>query len=484
MLPGEPTHGWAFTVFTSFREMVMTVHHSVTQQGSHASAADARLETTTGRKDFWRATFSCWLGTAMEYADFALYGLAAGIIFGDVFFPEATPAMALLSSFATWSVGFIARPIGALLFGWIGDRKGRKVVMISTIILMGASTTLIGLIPSYATIGLWAPACLVLLRFTQGLGAGAELSGGTVMLGEYAPVERRGLVSSVIALGSNSGTLIASLVWLAVIQMDKATLLDWGWRIPFLSSVLIAAVALWIRRHLRETPVFERQQTELQAQRHETLAQSATQPDSRSFWQRSRAFWTMVGLRIGENGPSYLAQGFIVGYVAKVLMLDKSVPTTAVFIASLLGFLIIPFAGWLSDRFGRRITYRGFCLLLMVYAWPAFSLMDSREPAIVIPVIVVGMALASLGIFGVQAAWGVEMFGVKHRYTKMAVAKELGSILSGGTAPLVAAALLSFTGHWWPIAVYFSAMATIGFLTTFVAPETRGRDLNLPEDAI
>ncbi|ADU67894.1 MFS transporter [Pantoea sp. At-9b] len=464
----------------------MTVHHSVSQQSalSSSSAADARFATSSGRKDFWRATLSCWLGTAMEYADFALYGLAAGIIFGDVFFPEASPAMALLSSFATWSVGFIARPIGALLFGWIGDRKGRKVVMITTIILMGASTTLIGFIPSYASIGLWAPACLVLLRFTQGLGAGAELSGGTVMLGEYAPVQRRGLVSSVIALGSNSGTLIASLVWLAVVQMDQQSLLAWGWRIPFLSSVLIALVALWIRRHLRETPVFERQQQELKAERNATLATHSAPTDTRSFWQRSRAFWTMVGLRIGENGPSYLAQGFIVGYVAKVLMVDKSVPTTAVFIASLLGFLIIPLAGWLSDRFGRRITYRGFCLLLMFYAWPAFHLLDSRDPAIVIPVMVVGMALASLGIFGVQAAWGVELFGVKHRYTKMAVAKELGSILSGGTAPLVAAALLSFTGHWWAIAVYFSAMATIGFLTTFVAPETRGRDLNLPDDAV
>lgn len=464
----------------------MAAQHSVKQQASlsSTSAADARFNTSSGRKDFWRATFSCWLGTAMEYADFALYGLAAGIIFGDVFFPEATPAMALLSSFATWSVGFIARPIGALFFGWLGDRKGRKVVMVTTIILMGASTTLIGLIPSYAAIGVWAPACLVLLRFTQGLGAGAELSGGTVMLGEYAPVERRGLVSSVIALGSNSGTLLASLVWLLVVQMDQESLLAWGWRIPFLSSVVIALAALWIRRNLRETPVFERKKAELEAERAQTLTTYRQDVDSRPFWQRTRAFWTMVGLRIGENGPSYLAQGFIVGYVAKVLMVDKSVPTTAVFLASLLGFLVIPLAGWLSDRFGRRIVYRVFCLLLMIYAWPAFTLLDTRETAIVIPVIVVGMALASLGIFGVQAAWGVELFGVNHRYTKMAVAKELGSILSGGTAPLIAAAMLSYTGHWWPIAVYFSAMAAIGFFTTFVAPETRGRDLNLPEDAI
>ncbi|WP_338560723.1 MFS transporter [Erwinia sp. E_sp_B04_7] len=453
-----------------------------TQQGAASSAADDRLTTPEGRKDFWRATVSCWLGTAMEYADFALYGLAAGIIFGDVFFPEATPTMALLSTFATWSVGFIARPIGALFFGWLGDRKGRKVVMVSTIILMGASTTLIGFIPSYASIGVWAPACLVVLRFSQGFGAGAELSGGTVMLGEYAPAEKRGLVSSIIALGSNSGTLVASLVWLAVVQMDQQQLQEWGWRIPFLCSSLIAIVALWIRRHLKETPVFERKQAEVLAARETTLA--AQPVDGRSFWQRSRSFLVMVGLRIGENGPSYLAQGFIIGYVVKVLAVDKSVATTAVFIASLLGFLIIPFAGWLSDRFGRRITYRCFCLLLILYAFPAFMLLDSREPVIVISTIVVGMGLASLGIFGVQAAWGVEMFGVNHRYTKMATAKELGSILSGGTAPLVAAALLSWTGHWWPIATYFAVMAAIGFLTTFVAPETRGRDLNAPEDAI
>jgi MHS family metabolite:H+ symporter-like MFS transporter len=464
----------------------MTIDTTGVSSADAPHAAQERLATEEGRRDFRRATFSCWLGTTMEYADFALYGLAAGIIFGDVFFPEATPVMALLSSFAAWSVGFIARPIGALLFGWIGDRHGRKVVMVATITLMGLSTTLIGLIPGYNSIGVWAPVFLVILRFSQGLGAGAELSGGTVMLGEYAPVKRRGLVSSIIALGSNSGTLLASLVWLLVLQLDKESLMSWGWRIPFLGSMLIAVAALIIRRHIRETPVFERQKALLEAERQEAMVRGLAQQsqDTRSFWRRTRAFWTMVGLRIGENGPSYLAQGFIIGYVAKVLAVDKSVPTTAVFIASLLGFAIIPLAGWLSDRFGRRITYRWFCLLLILYAFPAFMMLDSREPWVVISTIVVGMGLASLGIFGVQAAWGVELFGVTNRYTKMAFAKELGSILSGGTAPLVAAALLSWAGHWWPIATYFALMAAIGLVTTFFAPETRGRDLNLPEDAI
>lgn len=448
------------------------------------AAADESLTTPQGRRELYRATLACWLGTAMEYADFALYGLAAGLIFGDVFFPNASPTMALLSTFATWSVGFVARPIGALFFGRLGDRKGRKVVMVSTIVLMGASTTLIGLIPSYASIGLWAPLCLVVLRFTQGFGAGAELAAGTVMLGEFAPARRRGLVSSVIALGSNSGTLLAAMVWLAVVQMDSQQLLDWGWRIPFLCSSLIALVALWLRRNLRETPVFERHKAQLQARRDNTIASASNTLPSGGVFKRSRAFFTMVGLRIGENGPSYLAQGFIVGYVVKALSVDKAVATEAVMIASILGFLIIPFAGWLSDRLGRRLVYRGFCLLLMLYAVPAFMLLDSRDPTVVITTIVVGMGLASLGIFGVQAAWSVEMFGVRHRYKQLALAKELGSILSGGTAPLVAAALLSWAGHWWPIALYFITMAGIGFLTTFVAPETRGRDLNALEDAV
>jgi len=254
----------------------MTTKTVSSASATEQAAAEERLATPQGRRDFRRATFSCWLGTTMEYADFALYGLAAGIIFGDVFFPNATPIMALLSSFAAYSVGFIARPIGALLFGRLGDRLGRKSVMVMTIALMGGSTTLIGLIPAYAQIGVWAPVCLVILRFTQGLGAGAELSGGTVMLGEYAPVKRRGLVSSIIGLGSNSGTLLASLTWLLVLQMDKQALLSWGWRIPFLCSMLVAAVALFLRQNLRETPVFERQKALLEQQRQQSREQGVT----------------------------------------------------------------------------------------------------------------------------------------------------------------------------------------------------------------
>ena len=452
------------------------------------SAAEQRLATPEGRREFVRATLSCWLGTTMEYVDFALYGLAAGLVFGDVFFPELTPAIALLSSFATYSVGFVARPIGAIFFGRLGDLKGRKFVLVTTIALMGISTTLIGLIPSYATIGIWAPLLLAVLRFMQGFGAGAELSGATVMLGEYAPPKHRGLIASIIGIGSNSGTLVASSVWLLVLMLDKEDVASWGWRIPFILSALIAIAATLIRRHVRETPVFEQEQNEVkqsQVQKTEISAsQTTVTAEKTSFLARNKAFFVMLGLRIGENGPSYLAQTFVIGYVVKSLKMNENVATSAVFVASLLGFFVIPFAGWLSDRFGRRIVYRWFCFLLMLYAIPAYMFLETRDPFIVASIIVIGMCLASLGIFGVQAAYGVELFGVRNRYSKMALAKELGGIMSGGIAPLVASALLAQYGTWWPIAIYFAAMAGIGFITTFYAPETRGRDLNAVEDAI
>ena len=459
------------------------------------SAAEQRLATPEGRREFVRATLSCWLGTTMEYVDFALYGLAAGLVFGDVFFPGETYTIALLYSFTTYSVGFVARPIGAIFFGRLGDLKGRKFVLVTTIALMGISTTLIGFIPSYATIGIWAPVLLVVLRFMQGFGAGAELSGATVMLGEYAPPKHRGLIASIIGIGSNSGTLVASSVWLLVLMLNKEDVASWGWRIPFILSALIALAATLIRRHLRETPVFEQEQNEVkqsQVQKTEISVSQITETDEsipflarvKAFLACNKAFFVMLGLRIGENGPSYLAQTFVIGYVVKSLKMNENVATSAVFVASLLGFFVIPFAGWLSDRFGRRIVYRWFCFLLMLYAVPAYMFLETRDPFIVASIIVIGMCLASLGIFGVQAAYGVELFGVRNRYSKMALAKELGGIMSGGIAPLVASALLEHYKIWWPIAIYFAAMASIGFITTFYAPETRGRDLNAVEDAI
>ncbi|WEV58873.1 MFS transporter [Bifidobacterium sp. ESL0728] len=454
--------------------------HGAQPNEASPQVSDLNFRTKEGRKSFWTNIVSVWLGTTMEYVDFALYGLASGLVFGELFFPKQTPVIALLSSFAAYAVGFIARPIGAFVLGRVGDKRGRKFVMVFTVMLMGIATTALGLLPTYSQIGIWAPILLVLCRILQGFGAGAELSGGAVMLAEYAPVKHRGLVSSLIGVGSSTGTLLASVVWLLVLMLPHDKLIAWGWRIPFILSVLIALFAVYLRQAMQETPAFRSYQ-EKRKQEEAILAKSGKKPEERKGgW---KAFFVMLGLRIGENGPSYIAQSFLVGYVV-TLGVSKSVPTTAVMIASILGFAVIPFSGWLSDKFGRRITYRAFCALLAIYAFPAFWALQSKNTLVVSIVIIVGMCLGSLGIFGVQAAYGVELFGIQHRYSMMAIAKELGSILSGGTAPMIASALLAATKSWVPLAVYFCVMALIGFFTTFVAPETRGRDLTLIEDAI
>lgn len=260
---------------------------------NRGAASEAGLDKTrpSSSFDFRVAMISSWLGTTMEYVDFALYGLATALVFNKVFFPEQSPVVALLAGFSTYAVGFLARPVGALFFGRLGDRKGRKFVLVATIALMGGATMLIGAIPGYAQIGAFAPALLVLLRLVQGFGAGAELSGAAIILAEFAPPKRRGLVASVVALGSNTGTLVASGAWLLVLRLPDDALYSWGWRVPFLASILIAGAASLIRRTMKESPVFEHQREVIKMRG----ADIPVAPQ-RSFWRRNRAFFMMLGL--------------------------------------------------------------------------------------------------------------------------------------------------------------------------------------------
>jgi len=430
------------------------------------------------KKELTRAIFSGWAGTSLEYFDFQLYGLASALVFSRLFFPQLDPAMGLLSSFGTYSIGFLARPLGALFFGRLGDRRGRKYVLVVTVTLMGFATCGIGLLPTYATIGLWAPILLVVLRMAQGFGAGAELAGASVLLAEYAPSKFRGLVSSFACIGTNTGTLLASGTWLLLITLPEDQLLSWGWRIPFLASILLAVVALIIRRKLSETPVFQTVAS------NDTLAVEDRTPIKDAFTQGRRPFFLSLGMRMGESGPSSIYQSFLLGYIATVLLMDKSVGTRALFIASFIGFVTVPLAGWLSDRFGRRIVYRVVSGFQTAFAFPALLLLNTKDPFIVSAVLIVGVCVGVLGLYSVQSSYLPELFGSRYRYSGLAAAKEFGSIVSGGIAPLVGAALLAaFSNSWIPIAIYLTLLAGIGFVTTFFAPETVGRDLTLTEHA-
>ncbi|MBT2534221.1 MHS family MFS transporter [Arthrobacter sp. ISL-48] len=443
-------------------------------------------------RDLAKVAVSGWLGTAMEFMDFQLYSLAAAIVFNKIFFPEVSPVMGLIAAMATYGVGYVARLVGAIYFGRMGDRIGRKKVLFITIALMGASTTLIGVLPTYAMIGIWAPILLVALRLIQGFGAGAEIAGATVMLAEFAPARRRGLISSLVCLGTNSGTLAASGLWAILVSiLPEDQLLSWGWRIPFLASFVLMIFAVWIRRSLKESPVFEQRADVVDgvALAKKDIAAAAVQAGTSTIeaalhQRKGKSFLIALGLRFGQAGNSGLVQTFLIGYLATVLLVDKSVGTTAIVYGSLLGFITIPIMGLLGDRFGRKPLYLALSALTALFAIPMMMMITSGNTTVITVAIVIGLNLGVLSLFAMESVTMAEFFGARTRFTQLALAKEIGGILATAIGPLLAATLTAVTGHWWPLAAMLVGYSLITLVSAAVGPEVRGRDMVRLEDAV
>jgi MHS family metabolite:H+ symporter-like MFS transporter len=446
-------------------------------------------------RDLTKAAVSGWLGTAMEFMDFQLYSLAAAIVFNKIFFPDVSPAIGLIAAMATYGVGYVARLAGAVYFGRMGDRLGRKKVLTITILLMGASTTLIGVLPTYATIGIMAPVLLVVLRLAQGFGAGAEIAGATVMLAEYAPARRRGLVSSLVSLGTNSGTLAASGLWAVLLAvLSEEQLLSWGWRLPFLMSFGLLLFAVWLRRNLKESPVFEERPdvvdgVAMSRREVESAVTEGTGGDTGLLeaglkQRKGRAFFLALGLRFGQAGNSGLIQTFLVGYIATELAAERSVPTDAIVYGSLLGFLTVPAIGLLGDRFGRRRTYLALTSLTAVAAFPLMMLITSGSTPALMAGMILGLNIGVLGLFALESVTMAELFGSRTRFTQLALAKEIGGVLATAIGPVLAASLTAATGSWWPIAAMLVVYSLITLVSALLSPETRGRDLVRLEDAV
>jgi MHS family metabolite:H+ symporter-like MFS transporter len=446
-------------------------------------------------RDLTKAAVSGWLGTAMEFMDFQLYSLAAAIVFNKIFFPDVSPAIGLIAAMATYGVGYVARLAGAVYFGRMGDRLGRKKVLTITILLMGASTTLIGVLPTYATIGIMAPVLLVVLRLAQGFGAGAEIAGATVMLAEYAPARRRGLVSSLVSLGTNSGTLAASGLWAVLLAvLSEEQLLSWGWRLPFLMSFGLLLFAVWLRRNLKESPVFEERPdvvdgVAMSRREVESAVTEGTGGDTGLLeaglkQRKGRAFFLALGLRFGQAGNSGLIQTFLVGYIATELAAERSVPTDAIVYGSLLGFLTVPAIGLLGDRFGRRRTYLALTSLTAVAAFPLMMLITSGSTPALMAGMILGLNIGVLGLFALESVTMAELFGSRTRFTQLALAKEIGGVLATAIGPVLAASLTAATGSWWPIAAMLVVYSIITLVSALLSPETRGRDLVRLEDAV
>jgi MHS family metabolite:H+ symporter-like MFS transporter len=436
---------------------------------------------TTG--ELAKAAMSGWLGTAMEFMDFQLYSLAAAIVFNKVFFPDVSPAIGLIAAMATYGVGYVARLAGAVYFGRMGDRIGRKKVLFLTISLMGASTTLIGVLPTYQAIGLMAPILLVVLRLIQGFGAGAEIAGATVMLAEYAPAKRRGLIASLVSLGTNSGTLAASGLWaLLVAVLSEDQLLSWGWRLPFLLSFVLMIFAVWLRRNLKESPVFE-ERVDVVDGVALSRAEAGSVLEAGARQRKGKAFFLALGLRFGQAGNSGLVQTFLVGYIATTLLVDKAVPTSAIMYGSIVGFVTVPLVGLLGDRIGRRPMYIALSLLTIVLAFPLLLMISKGSTPVLLVGMIVALNIGVLGLFSLESVTMAELFGARTRFTQLAVAKEIGGILATAIGPVVAAALTAATGHWWPIAAMLVVYSLITLVSAILSPETRGRDLVKLEDA-
>jgi MFS family permease len=411
-----------------------------------------------------RVILAACIGSALEWYDFFLYGTAAALVFGDLFFPKSDPLVGTLLSFLTFGVGFVVRPIGGILFGIMGDRFGRKPVLVATLLMIGVGTTAIGLLPTYAQVGYWAPVLLVTMRVVQGLGAGAEYGGAVIFLVENAPPGHRGFWGGFAPLGVSIGNLLAAAAFALVTMLPREDLMSWGWRLPFLASFLLIVVGIFVRLRVAETPVF----TEAVLARGKVERNPAMQ----ALRRHPRNFLVVLGARMAENGLGYFFPVFGLSYVITTLGVPKSEALSALMLAFVIElFAILGFAA-LSDRIGRRPVYMFGALTGIAFAYPFFWMVGTREWIWIALAFIIARAVVTAAMFGPQAAYFAELFPPQRRFAGFAFARELGSILAGGPAPFVATALVAWSGSWWPVACYAALLSAITAVAIWCGPET------------
>ena len=435
-------------------------------------------------KEMVKVAASGWLGTAMEFMDFQLYSLAAAIVFNEIFFPNTDPSMGLIMAMGTYGAGYVARLVGAFIFGHIGDKMGRRTVLFVTITLMGLASTMIGFLPTYAEVGVLAPIGLVILRIVQGLGAGAEISGAGVMVTEFCEKKNRGLIASLVCLGTSSGTLCANLIWTIILtMMDKQEVIAWGWRIPLYASFVVMIAAILIRLFVKESPVMAAKKKLLEEEREKQLAGDISVRQEQKKGKKS--FIVALALRFGQAGNSGLMQTYLAGFIVTVLAMQKTVATEANIISSFVSFLTIPFVGWLGDKIGRRKMYMILSLATAIYAIPMMLLFETKDPVILTIAMVIGLNVGVQGLFALENVTMAELFGARHRVTAVSLAKEIAGLVATGFGPIIAAAAVTaMMGSWIPLAVMIIVFSLSSFFGAYVSEDTTGRDLNELDDAM
>ncbi len=414
-----------------------------------------------------RVILACFIGTTIEWYDFFLYGTAAALVFNKLFFPTLDPLTGTLSAYGTFAVGFVARPLGGIVFGHYGDRIGRKTMLVWSLLIMGAATALIGLIPSYARIGIWAPILLVVLRFVQGFGVGGEWGGAVLLAVEHSGGARRGFHGSWPQMGVPAGLLLSTgLFALLSARLPESAFLAWGWRVPFLVSVVLIGIGLFVRLRVLESPVF--------------LTLKETRRDSRApllevFRRHPREVVIGMGMRFAQNVLFYIYTVFVPGYGEKSLGYHRSVMLGGVVLASLVGLGSIPFWSHLSDRVGRRPVYMAGAVISLLLAFPCFWLIE-RGPGLVALAIVLAMVGHDM-MYGPMAAYFSELFGTGIRYSGASLVYQLTSVVSGGLAPFIATLLMARYGSH-AVAGYLIVCCAITLVATWFAPETHRASLD------
>ncbi|MFE1599143.1 MFS transporter [Methylobacterium sp. ID0610] len=431
-----------------------------------AVVVDEGVPSADRRQIVWSSV----IGTTVEWYDFLIYGTASALVFNKLFFPSFDPLVGTIAAFGSYAVGFLARPLGGIVFGHYGDKIGRKAMLSLTIIIMGLGTFLIGCLPTYAQAGIWAPILLVFLRLVQGIGIGGEWGGAVLMVVESVPPERRGFFGSIVQLGYPLGVISSIGAFALAGLLPEPEFLSWGWRLPFLASAPLIGIGLFIRLRLHETPSFQRVKRQ---------AAVARLPVLEILTEHPRTFLTAVGLKVSEIAYVSVVTVFGISYVTGHLGLPRSVILNGILIAAIIELFTIPAFGWLSDRYGRRTLFTAACLFSIAFAFPLFQLLGTRDPLIITLTVAVAVSFGQGIMFGTGAAWMSELFDARLRYSGASLGFQAGAALSGGFTPLICAALLGAGGGaTWPISVYLIALACVTLAATFAAPETARRPID------
>jgi metabolite-proton symporter len=417
------------------------------------------------RSQVRRAMVAGTVGTSIEWYDFFLYGTAAALVFPKLFFPGASAYAGALASFATYAVGFAARPVGAAFFGHFGDRIGRKATLISTLLLMGIASTLIGVLPGYGTLGFWAPTLLVVLRLIQGLGVGGEWGGSVTLCMEWGNPKRRGLIGAWPQVGVPIGLLLSTGAVSLFTHISGASFETWGWRVPFLLSIVLVGVGLWVRLGVLETPMFSR---EVERERVEKV------PLIEVLKRNPREIVLSALLRMSEQAPFYIFTAFVLAYGTETLGFSKNFLTNSVMVAAALSLFSVPFFGHLSDRIGRKRMYMYGAAATLVWGVPYFLLLDSKVAVLVVIAIVVSLIPHDMQ-YGPQAALIAESFTTRLRYSGAGLGYQLSSVIAGGPAPLLATWLLHTFDSSLPIGIYIAFCGVVTLIATALLPDSGRR---------